>query len=455
MTDAAGLSAGDLLRVQGWNAKALKAVQDGAPGEALPFLEEALSVCRDAKILGNYGDALARCGRLVDAERAFLDSIEALPEYDQSYYNLGVVYERQDRLEEAQKMYEQAVARRATGAALNNLGNVYTRLLKLKDAEKSYKRAIKVGWTDARWNLALCQMMQGNWSEGWNNYENRPQMKDMAAHPQLWHGEDLRGKTIFVIHEQGLGDSIFAMRYYPVLKEMGARVLVCCEPSMMQLVKTMECVSEVYERSVYLPNVPFDYCVLALSLPGYLSPDGVGPNTPYLNVAGVKSPEFDIGLCWNGSTIVGAPGERNIPLKLLKPLSEIPGVRLISLQKGNAESEMDDCGFQIYNPMRYVKNVYDTAQIIASLDLVITIDTLIPHLAGALGKPTWLMNRWASCWQWGGDKDPHLYSTVTQIRQREKGKWDDVVEAVVAGVEAISEGMFKDERFFPKESDHK
>ena len=157
-----------------------------------------------------------------------------------------------------------------------------------------------------------------------------------------------------------------------------------------------------------------------------------------------------VGLCWNGSTVTGPPAERNIPLKMLEPLSRVPGVKLVSLQKGEAAAEMADCGFEVADAMSACRDVYDTACVIASLDLVVTVDTLIPHLAGALGKPVWLMNRWMSCWQWGTpdmpDKrcfafDPHLYTTLSQFRQPARGEWAPVVESVAFGLRNVARSM--------------
>jgi hypothetical protein len=271
--------------------------------------------------------------------------------------------------------------------------------------------------------------MQGKWSEGWNLYENRPQMRDMRQHPLVWRGEDLRGKTIMLATEQGLGDSVFAMRYLKVLKDMGARVLVQSEKTLMRLFQAMPEVDGVYDRQGQ-PNVPFDFCSLMMSLPGYLSPNDSGPGAPYIRLP--KSPAVGgkrVGLCWNGSTVVGPPKERNMPLALLKPLADAhPDWSFVSLQKGNAAEEAIDCGFRVFDAMEHCHDVFDTAQVIASLDLVITTDTLIPHLSGALGVETILLDRFASCWQWESAK---LYDSMTILRQKTRGKWEPVVEQLI------------------------
>jgi hypothetical protein len=263
----------------------------------------------------------------------------------------------------------------------------------------------------------------------------------------LWKGEDLKDKTLVVLTEQGLGDSIYAFRYIPVLRKMGLKHLViACEHTLMRVVQAM-CPKDpllvdvtILDREKLQWNQPFNYVTLAMSLPGYLTPDDVGPRAPYLKATGVKQQGvLTVGLCWNGSTVVGPPKERNIPLKLLKPLSEIPGVKLISLQKGNAVDEMEDCGFEIADAMNGTKDVYDTACVIASCDLVITVDTLIPHIGGSLGVPTWLMNRYMSCWQWGTpDYDPVLYETVAQFRQEKAREWDSVVQRITYGLQRIA-----------------
>jgi hypothetical protein len=441
------LSHGDLLRFQAFNGKAIKSVQDGNPGGALPLLEEALSVLRYPAVLSNYGDALARCGRLDDAMAAFDEAIAKSPEYAQAHYNRGVVLDQLDRWEEGRESYKRSIKYRVTGAACNNCANDCQYTLQLADAVKYYRMAIKHGWADARWNMSLALMMQGKWSEGWDFYHWRPQMAAYREHEALWRGEDLSGKTLVVLTEQGLGDSIYALRFIPVLRKMGLKSLViACENTLMRVVQAMcpkdplLCDVTIINRENLQWNQPFHYVTLAMSIPGYLSPDDVGPRAPYLKATGVKQQGvLTVGLCWNGSTVVGPPKERNIPLAMLKPLSEIPGVKLISLQKGNAVDEMAECGFAIADAMAGAKDVYDTACVIASCDLVITVDTLIPHMGGALGVPTWLMNRYMSCWQWGTpDYDPVLYETVAQFRQEAPREWESVVQRITYGLQRIA-----------------
>lgn len=440
VTERGVLSQADAMRLQAFNALALKAVNEGNPGKAIDHLEEALAVFENGHLLSNYGDALARCGRLQEAKVAFERAMVLDPGFVDAPYNLGVMYEQLDDLPAAREAYQRSLGIRVTAKALNNLGNVHTRLLELALAEDCYRAAIKHRYSDARWNLALCLMTQGKWRDGWDHYEYRPQRAVVDDSPQLWRGEDVRGKTLLVLTEQGLGDSVFSFRYLPMLKEAGARLVIACEGPLTNLLKAMD-VGEVIEKGGVAQNVAADYVTLAMSIPGYLTPDGTGPNEPYLNVPRVTRlrDEMLVGLCWNGSTVVGAPAERNIPLAMLKPLSEIKGVKLVSLQKGNAVGEMEDCGFEISDSMAAARDVFATAKVIASLDLVITIDTLIPHLSGAIGTPTWLMNRHASCWQWGTPAyDPHLYSTIAQFRQVRRGDWTEVVAHVTHGLKHVA-----------------
>lgn len=444
------LSSGEALRFQASNAQGIKAVQSGNPGLAIPHYREALEISRDPMVLMNLGDSLARCGQFAEAMDAFEEAIALNPAYDQCWYNLGVVREQTCDYEGAREAYRGALDRRVVAATLNNLANVETWLVRLEEAEDHYRAAIKHGYGDAFWNLALCLLMQGKYTEGWNLYHFRPQMRSMMDRPQLWRGESLRGKTLLVVTEQGLGDSIFALRYVPVLRAQGARLLIACDAGLKRIIEVMVSGADpalppvmVIEKGVNatLPAMAFDYETLAMSIPGYLTPDSTGSGAAYLKALPVPMPgtSLNVGLCWNGSTAVGVPAERNIPLAALAPLAAIPGVRLVSLQKGDGVEEMASCGFTIADPMAGARDVYDTASVIASLDLVITIDTLIPHLAGALGKPTWLLNRFASCWQWGTPKyEPRLYATVQQFRQSRRGDWAPAVEQVTAALAALA-----------------
>lgn len=439
------IASSDALRFQAANAQGVKAVQSGNPGAALAYYEEALEIYDDAMVRMNYGDSLARCGRLAEARTAFERSVELNPGYDQAWYNLAVTFEKQFDFENARRCYLEAASRRVMPNTMNNLGNIDQWSVRLEESEAWYRSAIKHGYGDAIWNLSLCLLMQGKYREGWDWYAFRPQMTAMRGREQQWRGENLKGKTLVIVTEQGLGDSIFMLRYLPEMRRQGGRLIVACDPGLKRLIQAMFAELEpdlppvmVVEKGPTgtIPIDAFDFETLAMSIPGYLSPDGVGPSAPYLKAQGVAMPgAFNVGVCWNGSTAIGAPAERNIPLALLKPLSEIPGVRLVSLQKGDGVEELATCGFEIHDAMATVKDVYDTACVIQSLDLVVTIDTLIPHLAGALGKPTWLMNRFASCWQWGTEKhDPQLYATVQQFRQVTRGDWAPVVEQVTAAL---------------------
>lgn len=439
------LPPGEQLRFANACHKAIEAVQKGTPGAALPYLEEALGINRDPAVLGNYGDALARCGRIDEGKAAFEEAVELAPHYAMGHYNLGVMHDQLADYEAARTHYLNSLECRVEAAALNNLGNACTYTLRLGEAEDAYRRAIKFGYFDALWNLSLCLMMQGKWREAWQLYEHRPQMREYRAHPQLWRGESVAGKKLLVVTEQGLGDTVFALRYIPVLRALGCQVTIACEPNMVRLIQSSFPSAEdlppvmVMDRTAgAIPPAEPDYVTLAMSIAGYLTPDGVGPNEPYLRAMGSRLAGFTVGICWNGSTTVGLPRERNIPLKMLAPLAAIEGVRLVSLQKGNAAAEMEDCGFEVRDAMAGVRDVYDTASVIASLDMVVSVDTLIPHLAAALGKPVWLMNRYASCWQWGTPAyDPCLYSCVAQFRQPAWGEWRPVVEQVAAGLEFV------------------
>lgn len=446
------IASSDALRFQAANSQGVKAVQSGNPGAALAHYEEALAIHDDAMVWMNYGDSLARCGRLAESRTAFERSIELNPAYDQAWYNLAVTFEKQSDFVEARRCYLEAAGRRVMPNTMNNLGNIDQWLVRLEEAEVWYRSAIKHGYGDAIWNLSLCLLMQGKYREGWDWYAFRPQMTAMRGRERQWRGENLRGKTLVIVTEQGLGDSIFMLRYIPEMRRQGARLIIACDPGLKRLILAMVAELEpelppvmVVEKGPTgtIPVEAFDYETLAMSIPGYLSPDGTGPRAAYLKAQGVALPRetLNVGLCWNGSTAVGVPAERNMPLALLAPLAAIAGVRLYSLQKGDGVEEMASCGFVVENAMAGVTDVYDTACVIASLDLVITIDTLIPHLAGALGKPVWLMNRFASCWQWGTTKfEPQLYASVQQFRQSTRGDWSPVVEQVTSALSTLAKG---------------
>jgi tetratricopeptide (TPR) repeat protein len=335
--------------------------------------------------------------------------------------------------------------------AINNSGMIFARLGRFKEALVCYDRSlsIKPEQAQARYNRSLIRLALGDWIRGFQEFESRwntPPLNKarLTGLGPLWLGgdEELNHKTILLYHEQGYGDTLQCARYVPLLAERGARVILAVPPALASLMRSLPGVSEVVAGAQALPRHDYQSPLMSLPLAFRTTPDTVPSAVPYLSADGsrVKSWQLRlgprtkprIGLAWGGRRYAPINYPRDISLAALRPLLLLDA-EFISLQKDIADSDRSvlDRAPQLLQLGESLDDFSDTAALIENLDLVITVDTAIAHLAGALGKPVWLMNRYASCWRWSqeGDHSP-WYPTLRQFRQSTVGDWTPVVTAV-------------------------
>jgi tetratricopeptide (TPR) repeat protein len=329
------------------------------------------------------------------------------------------------------------------GAALRDLGRI-------EQAIQSFERARSMQPDDAttHCNLGGLLLLLGRFEEGWPYFEWRsrlPEAPKSRRHPQpAWDGtQDVSGKILFVYADQGLGDTIQFARFAKLAQQRGARVVMSVQRSLCRLMSTLNPAVEVLGHDESPPA--FDHhCALA-SLPGAFKTtlQNIPADVPYLSAQPervtawrrrLSGPGFKIGVSWQGSTIKTGVG-RSFPLQALRNLAAIPGVRLISMQQSTGVEQLHSLpdGMQVETlgddfdagPDAFV----DTAAVMECLDLVISCDTSIAHLAGALGRPTWVMLKRVPDWRWLLDRtDSPWYPTVEVFRQTVDGRWDDVFE---------------------------
>jgi Flp pilus assembly protein TadD len=298
-------------------------------------------------------------------------------------------------------------------------------------------------------------LKSGRFAEGWRQYEFRwmrgaqVYLRHGPSRP-VWSGQDLHGRTIFVRKEQGVGDTMQFIRYVPLLKQLGATVLLQKLPGIAMTFDGVDYVVEPEE----LPG--YDYYINFLSLPRAFGTelDSIPCNIPYLRVDAERIHRWSkrigggdalrIGLTWAGSPVHSRDGDRSMPLQEMEPLLQLTGVRFFSLQKGagqsqieglNARDKLDDLADEI-------ADFADTAAIISRLDLVICVDTAVAHLAGALGKPVWLMAQKDGEWRWLGDDrvDSPWYPSMRIFRQLVHRDWREVVQRVKTALEGVVSG---------------
>lgn len=444
----------EVLRVEPDNADALHlcgvvAYQKGCIEKAEELIREAIAIYpRNAEFYNNLGNILQDQGRLDESVVCYRQAISIKPDYPEAYNNLGTIMREMYLFEESLECYKKALSYRADyPEAYNNLGNLFKEMNIPSDAVCHYDEALRLrpDYHAARYHRSLALLQKGDYTQGWRDYEWRWYVSKDAIgwkrdfyQPQ-WQGEDIRGRTILLHSEQGFGDAIQAVRYAPILAEHGSRVIVECRSELKRLFGTLAGVEAVVDRSEPLPD--FDVHCPLMSLPFACGTilETIPSRVPYLRAPHdlvsrwaerfCRVSQFKVGLAWGGSSRNLENRKRSLPVTDMAPLAGAADVRWYSLQKGETTDQIER--FELTGWTEELYDFADTAALIAHLDLVISVDTSIAHLAGALGKPVWLLSKYGSDWRWLLDReDSPWYPTMRIFRQQEPGNWREVVERV-------------------------
>lgn len=397
-----------------------------------------------------------------DAEQALAHYRQALalnPDLAQVLVNYGALLASQRCLDAAEAAYRRALLLDASlVSAWSNLGALLGAQGRDAEAEHSLRQALALDpqRRSARINLAYVLLRQGRWDEGWSHLEARDWYGALQGHLAcpVWQGEALAGRSILVTFEAGHGDVIHFSRYVAWLKAAGAmRVDLLCHPGLCRVMTTLPGVDRVMALDAPWPADGWDYWVPLLSLPGRFQTrvDHLPATIPYLfaDDAAVarwreRLPAPDgalrVGLAWKGNPRFENDAQRSLPhLQLLRPLWDVPGVRFVSLQKGAGEDAVAQEA--LHQPMAALgpelQDFADTAAVLCNLDLVITVDTALAHLAGALGTPCWvLLPAYLPDWRWLQQRtDSPWYPGVMRLfRQERAGDWAPTVAAVQAAL---------------------
>jgi tetratricopeptide (TPR) repeat protein len=393
----------------------------------------------------NHPGALTNIGVAYQEQRNFIASLQTLeraanfsPNDPLLLTDLGVTLQKLGRTDDAITRYNEALGADPTyGKAWSNLGNAYQDQLNLSEAWEAHRRAVNIEPEnpDFHWNLAMTLLLAGEYEQGWAEYEwrlRRDGSTNLLGTP--WQGEELSGKTLFLATEQGAGDAIQFARYAPALAAKGAKVILQVNTSLQKLFETLEGTIHVTTQNDTPPS--FDFQASLMSLP-YLLHDTfetLGSKIPYLGVpAGVNcslppsTGNRRIGLVWAGNPGHSNDHNRSCPFDQLIPLFELPDTDWISLQT----EPTADTSAPIIDLSTRLNSFADTAAIMAQLDLIISVDTATAHLAGALGRPVWLMLPYSPDWRWLTDRtDSPWYLSARLYRQPKPGDWHSVINAI-------------------------
>lgn len=416
---------------------------EGEFDEVISRLERLAKARPDsARVPLTLANFLGKYDRLDEAILQWRNGLAKEPKWDDSWRNLGFGLEHLDRIDEAVDAYRKA-AQAAPANSENHryLGSALQDAGQLDKALDAFGQAIKADPenAEAHWGRFWVSALRGDFPKAWDDYEWRWKLKERTT-PELddsaplWEGGDLSGQTFFLRAEQGYGDTIQTIRYAPILAEMGATVKVGCPPALARLLTDAPGVSEVITGNA--GRVIFNSHQALFSLPRILGTTlGNIPGTvPYLTApsqSGVELPAtngvFRIGLTWHGSGSQN-PDRRSVAFEQLLPLLEQERAMFFSLQLGDAAHDpaRADAENRLADLSPLMDDFASTAALIEQLDLVITIDTAVAHLAGALGKPTWLLLSAAPDWRWMlGRSDSPWYPSMRLFRQAKLGDWSD------------------------------
>ena len=424
--------------------------------EAAASLDRALQLREDfPEAQHNLGNVLREQGRLIEAEACCRRALALRPDLAEAHNNLGIVLRDQDRANEALACFATAIRLKPTLAeAHNNVGTALRHAGSPAEAVASFNRALALrpDFAEAHSNLGMALLALGRFEAGWTHYEWRWKTAHLSAagrgftQPQ-WRGEPACGRTLLIHAEQGFGDTLQFCRYAILAASRGLRVILEVPRPLLRLLNSLDGVAQLVARGEPLPA--FDLHCPMLSLPSALGTTvGTIPDAPgYLRadpddatrwadrLDAMPARGLRVGLSWAGNPRRHSPAlaavdrRRSLPFERLAPILALPGLQLFSLQKDGPPAALDA---PLTDHMGEMADFADTAALVAQLDLVISVDTAVAHLAGALGTPVWVLDRFDSCWRWLTDRsDSPWYPSMRLYRQATAGDWDQVLADVV------------------------
>lgn len=443
--------------------EALAHGEAGRSGEAERLLYRALALAPgSAEVHNNLGNVLRGAGKLEGAIAAYRSALALAPGLAEAHFNLGLALLKNGDAAGATQCFRAAIAARPGFAdARLNLGFLLEEAGDSAGAIDAYRGALALdpGAVETHVNLGMQLLLEGRYAEGWEEYEWRLRYPeyggaDLAALGKRWNGGALEGRAILLDAEQGYGDALQFLRYAPLVAERGGKVIVRCAPEIAALAASVPGVTTVMARGA--PMVPFDlYCPLpSLPLAFGTTLESIPARVPYLHADPGKTAHWKarladgggglrVGLVWASQSKHRTAAAKSLALADLAPLAGIAGLRFYSLQKGDAakQAARPPAGLRIEDLDGDLRDFSDTAAVAANLDLVVSVDTAVAHLAGALGRPAWTLLKQAPDWRWLlAREDSPWYPTMRLFRQKTAADWRPVVDELAAALRRFAAG---------------
>ncbi len=447
------------LHVEVHNFLGLALAEQGQVTKAVEHFRTALRYQPNcAAVLSNLGLALGKLDQHHEAVAVLTEAVRVQPDFAEAHTNLGLALLQLDRETEALTSLRRAIEVRPDFAlGHSNLGNVLMDLGRPDEAWPGFEEALRLEPDNGEYHKQMSRLylLNGQWQRGWEEYEWRWRGKDMQPRnfPQpQWQGEPLAGRSILLHVEQGRGDVFQFIRFAPLVQQRGGRVIVESVAELLPLLRGCPGVDQWVETGQ--PRPAFDVHLPLLSLPRVLGTtiDRVPAQVPYIfpepdRVAHWRRElepisGFKVGLVWQGSPVHIKDRMRSLPLRILAPLADVPGVQLLSLQKGHGAEQLADArSWPILDLGSRLVDWTDTAAAVLNLDLVISVDTAVAHLAGALARRVWVALAVAPDWRWLRQReDTPWYPTMRLFRQSRRGDWDGVCVRLCEALQrAVSE----------------
>ena len=453
----------EILNVYPKNADALNLfgllkIQNNQPQEAVSYIEKAIEIKPCAYFYDSLGRAYSENYNLNNAIECFKKSLEFNQDNFDVWFNLALAYKNNMQFDKSIETYQTALSIEPDNSAVYfNLANIYERkgdtYSAIEYSEKANKYNKNYNDNDIHYSLGISYLKIKDFEKGLKSYEYRQskdfailcqtlQYKDMMTSKPLWNGKPMQDKTIFVYYESALGDTLMYARYLHLVKEMCAKVLFKPQYCFIDLFKENDFGTEIIDSKTLPQDVLFDAHIPLMSIPYVLglNTEQIPFSEGYLkgNADKIKTykekyfntQKFKIGIKWKGNTAHDL--SRILPLEAFYRFFDFPDTQFYSLQKGDGIEELENLpkDYNIINLGETFKDFSDTAAAMENLDLIICNDTSVAHLAGALGKPCWIMLPFVQNWRWHNDTSySPWYKNVKLFKQNEPDNWDNVFNA--------------------------